>query len=263
MEFVLKTVTGNIYDYPKYYDLVYGSDWKAEYDFLLGCFEKHAAGPVKRVFEPACGTGRLLYRLAKRGLEGSGNDLNPNAVNYCNARAQRHGLPLQVEVGDMADFQLKKKADAAFNTINSFRHLNSERLALQHLKCMAAAVRGGGIYVLGLHLAPLEGETCDSEAWSASRGHLTVNTSIRLVERNYAKRYEEFEMISDIYTPTDSFRIEDKLHFRTYTSEQIVDLVSQVDGLEIEAIYDFHYDLNLPIELGPSTEDVILVLKRK
>src|SRR6187549_671346 len=49
----------NLYDYPRYYDLVFGSDWKAEYDFLLEVFDKHAAGRVRRVFEPACGTGRL------------------------------------------------------------------------------------------------------------------------------------------------------------------------------------------------------------
>ena len=44
---------GTFYDYPRYYDLVYGSDWKAERDFLVAMFQKHMGHPVKTVFEPA------------------------------------------------------------------------------------------------------------------------------------------------------------------------------------------------------------------
>ena len=35
-------IRGDLYDYPKYYDLLFGSDWKAEFDFLRLCLEKHA-----------------------------------------------------------------------------------------------------------------------------------------------------------------------------------------------------------------------------
>ena len=53
----------SLYDYPRYYDLVYGSDWKAEFDFLTGVFDKHVCGEIKQLLEPACGTGRLIFRL--------------------------------------------------------------------------------------------------------------------------------------------------------------------------------------------------------
>ena len=59
-----ETLRGNLYDYPKYYDLVFGSDWKAEFDFLTGVFAEHAdlgrRRGVRRLLEPACGPGRLL-----------------------------------------------------------------------------------------------------------------------------------------------------------------------------------------------------------
>ena len=73
----------NLYDHPKYYDLVFGSDWKAGVRLPLApstAFEKYGGRPdaVKTLFEPACGTGRLLLKLAKAGLRRSpGNDLNP------------------------------------------------------------------------------------------------------------------------------------------------------------------------------------------
>ena len=76
-----ETIVGDIYDYPKYYDVLFGSDWKAEFDFLEDCFERHTPRVVRRLFEPACGTGRLLMRLAEAGYEVSGNDLNAKA-NY-------------------------------------------------------------------------------------------------------------------------------------------------------------------------------------
>src|SRR5688572_14319267 len=106
---------GHLYDYPKYYDLVYGSDWKAEFAFLTGCFERYIKKPVKTLFEPACGTGRLLIRFAQAGYKVSGNDLNEQAVEFCNDRLERGGFPRGACVGDMSDFTLKKPVDAAFN----------------------------------------------------------------------------------------------------------------------------------------------------
>ena len=47
----METLDANLYDFPRYYDLVFGSDWKAEFDFLKACFPKHARGTVRRVFE--------------------------------------------------------------------------------------------------------------------------------------------------------------------------------------------------------------------
>jgi SAM-dependent methyltransferase len=178
---VLETNVGNLYDYPKYYDLVYGSDWKAEFDFLEACFKRFTDGPVRRLFEPACGTGRLLARFAQAGYEVGGVDLNDKAIAYCNRRLIRHGFDAAATVADMCDFRLPKKVDAAFNTINSFRHLSSEREALEHLRCVAASLRKGGLYVLGLHLTPTVVPPMQEESWSARRGNLSVLSRLWVV----------------------------------------------------------------------------------
>ena len=164
---MLETIQGNLYDYPKYYDLVYGSDWKAEFDFLEDCFERHGQGVVERLFEPACGTGRLLIKFATAGYQVGGLDLNPLAIDYCNDRLERAGYPRSTVVGDMTDFSIRRPADAAFNTINSFRHLGTETQARDHLQCVARSLRPGGLYVLGLHLTPTEVEPIQAESWSA------------------------------------------------------------------------------------------------
>jgi SAM-dependent methyltransferase len=253
----------NLYDYPRYYDLVFGSDWKAEFDFLQEVFDKHATGLVRKVFEPACGTGRLLFRLAQAGFQVSGLDLNPRAVDYCNKRLALHGFRPSAFVGDMADFRLPAPVDAAFNAINSFRHLLSEEAAEAHLACIAAGLRRGGVYVLGMHLTPTDGTPISEERWSARRGHLGINTILTTHDLDLRRRTEACRMVMDVYTPKRQFQIVDDLVFRTYTKPQIFRLLAAVPALELVAIYDFRYRLDYPVEIEADTQDVVLVLKKR
>ena len=256
-------IRGNIYDYPKYYDVLFGADWKAEYDFLEACFQSHARRKVHRLFEPACGTGRLLVKFAQAGYEVAGNDLNSKAVEYCNRRLVRHGFPQTAVVGDMADFRLARQADAAFNTINSFRHLQTEAEAENHLKCVAGALAKGGIYVLGLHLTPLRKALCDSESWSARRGHLVVNSRMWTIHVDRRQRKERVGFQFDIYTPSRQLRLDDELLFRTYTAAQFRRLLDRVEQLEWVETYDFAYRIDEPIHVGAETEDAVFVLRRR
>ena len=259
----MEVIRGNVYDYPKYYDVLFNSDCKAEYHFLRACFARHAGRRVERLFEPACGTGRLLVKFAGAGYEVSGNDLNPKAVAYCNARLVRHGFSASAVVGDMADFRLKRKQDAAFNTINSFRHLASEREAVGHLRCIARALTKGGLYVLGFHLTPTRGRPCDEESWSARRGHLAVTSEMRSIEVDRRRRRERVRLTLDVYTPTRQFRLDDEFTFRTYTAAQFRGLLSRVAELELVETYDFAYDVDEPVRVDPETEDVVYVLRKR
>ncbi len=265
----MQTTKASIYDFPTYYDLVFGSDTAAEMQFLDKCFQFFVDGKVRRVFEPACGTGRLIYRMGRKSreagaLEVGGIDLNEKAIAYCNRRLERVGIKGRTFVGDMSDFTVKRPYDAAFNTINSFRHLQSEESARAHLQCMAAAVRPGGIYALGLHLTPTRGQATDHESWSARRGQLSINTYMWPIEKSAKNRLEKFGIRFDVYKPTESFRIEDALELRSYTARQFQELLDSVDALwEICQWYDFAYDAEEPIKVTATTEDVVVILKRR
>ena len=264
----MEVIRGDLYDYPKYYDLLFGSDWKAEFDFLEGCFRRHARRTVRRLFEPACGTGRLLFRFAvsgyaASGYAASGNDLNAKAVAYCNTRLERHGFPPTARLGDMADFRLRRKVDAAFNTINSFRHLPNEEAAENHLRCVAAALARGGLYVLGFHLTPRGTPTCEEESWTARRGHLAVASRMRSIRVDRRHRRETVAMTVDVFTPTKQFRLADEMIFRTYTAAQFRRLLDRVAELELVETYDFAYDLEQPIRVDAQTEDVVFVLRKR
>ncbi len=259
---MIETIQGNLYDYPKYYDLVFGSDWKAEFDFLQACFEKHAERPVRRVFEPACGTGRLLVKLAAAGFEVAGLDLNEKALAYCNDRLTRSGFPPTAICADMADFQLDRPVDVALNMINSFRHLTTGEQALDHLNCVAQALVPGGLYVLGLHLTPTVGEAMDEESWHAQRGNLSVISHLKTLGVDHRRRLEKVRMTLDIYTPTRTSRLEDRIVFRTYTAAQMESLIADAQAFSICETYDFGYQIDRPITVGPETEDVVYVLRK-
>jgi hypothetical protein len=205
----------------------------------------------------------LLYALAKRGYDVEGLDLNPKAVEFCNRRFERHGMPYRAFVADMSEFRLRRKSDIAFNTINSFRHLQSERAARGHFLAMAAAVRVGGLYLLGVHLTPTTAEPSEGEAWTARRGHLSVNTLMWTNDRNPKTRIERFGIRFDIHRPSESLRIEDELVLRSYTKPQMDRLIRHSGCWEVVETFDFGYDLDQPIEVDGTTEDVVYVLRRK
>lgn len=255
---------GDLYDYPVYYDLIFGSDWQAEFEFLTGCFERYAKRPVKKLFEPACGTGRLLIKLAEQGYEVAGNDLNQKAIDYCNARFKRRGFPETALLGDMSNFKLSRKVDASFNTINSFRHLLEEDQTVGHLQCMANALAKGGLYVLGLHVIPKESEDrIEEEAWNARRGNLSVNTFMWSKGIDEEKRWEYLGLKIDVWTPTKHEEIEDEMIYRTYSRHQMDELLAKVPALECVETYDFAYDFDAPIEVDDKTEDVVYILRKK
>lgn len=258
----IETVNESIYDHPKYYDLVFGADCAAEVKFILACGQKYMQRAPGRMFEPACGTGRLLFALAKRGFDVGGLDLNPKAVEFCNARLGRHGFPKTAFVADMADFRVRRRYDIAFNTINSFRHLSSENQARQHLECVGRAVRVGGLYLLGVHLTPTEAPPSETESWSARRGHLAINTHMWTRKRDRRRRVERFGIRFDVHSPTRSFRIVDELVLRSYTPTQMNRLIGASGQWETVATYDFAYDIGDPIDVDATTEDVVYVLRR-
>lgn len=256
-------IEGSLYDFPKYYDLLFGFDWKAECDYLEQCFEAFARCKVERLFEPACGTGRLLIKLAQRGYTVAGNDLNPHAVDYCNERLVRFGYPNSAVVGDMSDFTVKKKFHASFNMINSFRHLETEKKATRHFQCMADGLTKGGLYVLGVHLIPTDGTRMEQESWVARRGNLQVNSHMWCKELDMKGRNEKLGMTLDIYTPTSHRQIRDEMNYRTYTAKQMKTLLARVPELEIAAVHDFSYDISSPVEIDETSEDVVYVLRKR
>lgn len=258
-----EVVHGSIYDFPQYYDILFGADWRSEFRFIEACAERYAERNVQRIFEPACGTGRLLIKLAQAGYDVAGNDLNDKAVEYCNRRLDRYGYPRSARVEDMSNFRVNESFDLGFNFINTFRHLPTEESAERHLRCMARALASGGLYLLGLHLIPDTPARMETETWQARRGRVVIRSHMWCKELDLKERNEHLGMTLDITLPTRSLRLVDTMDYRTYNIAQMRSLLSSCPEFELLATHDFHHDITRPISLGPTTEDVVYILRRR
>jgi len=262
-------ITGNVYDYPRIYDVLFSDTSRSEIKFLTAII-KRFCGKKKNlsIFEPACGSGRLIYQLAKLGFDVSGLDLNPLSVAFCNRRLKQHGFRESAIVGNMVSFSLAdlgrtKKFDAAFNLVSSFLHLTTETEAAQHLQTIADVSKPGGIYLLGIHLKPKGTQYCANESWSVRRGTLAVESYLKSLSQDLKKRIEMIEIYIEAETPKKRYKIVDHFPFRIYTAKQFSDLLADVNRFDILETYSFDYDVSQPIKVTENTEDVVFVLKNR
>lgn len=251
------------YDYPQYYDLAFRGETRREADFIEAACRKYCPAGARRLLEPACGTGRLVAEMAARGYELTGFDLSRPALRYLRRRLKRRGLTATLFEADMADFRLEEKADAAFCTLNSFRHLLSEQAARRHLECVAEALRPGGIYILGMHLMPPDAADDCTERWTEQHGRTRVTVTLRVLETDRHRRLERLRVSLLVRSNGKTLRLRDEFSLRRYTAAQLRRLLAKVPDFELAGVYDFWYEIDEPQELNDRIADTVLVLRQR
>jgi SAM-dependent methyltransferase len=168
-----------IYDHPLYYDILFGWDRDAEAAFYEGVLARAGVKPGDRLLEVACGTGQIARRLAKRGFALTGLDLSEAMLAFLREQADQEGSSVATLAGDMAEFRVSEPFAGAFNPMSSFRHLHEPGAAAAHLRCVARALRPGGVYVLDLEFAATDGgeSVTTDESWEMERGGVTVRAT--------------------------------------------------------------------------------------
>ncbi|MCC6677851.1 MAG: methyltransferase domain-containing protein [Phycisphaerales bacterium] len=220
----MKIECADFYSLTELYDILHTPGTAREVDGLERIARKFAPGAVrtkskdhdrlggspitgtKRVtespvwLEPACGTGRYLRVLARRGYRAIGFDKSAEMVAYAEerlgARAERHGsesrattgratggrAAARVFVAGMEDFDRRLrgvKVDFAFNLINTIRHLPSDRAMVAHFDAMARAMKKGAVYIVGLSLTAYGRERDDEDLWKGRRGATEVTQIVQ------------------------------------------------------------------------------------
>jgi SAM-dependent methyltransferase len=279
----MSITTANWYDYPAYFDLAFRSETDLEADFIEAACRKYSPFPVRKLLEPACGTGRLIAELAHRGYEMSGFDLSDPALVFCRKRLARRKLKADVFAADMADFRLKqpsklaslagkssgdvkrgaRQVDAAYNTFNSFRHLLTEESARSHLECVAKSVRRNGLYILGFHLLPPDASEECIERWTERQGRTQVTVTLRVLNTDRRKRIENLRVSLLVRDGEATIRLRDEFQFRMYTAAQFRRLLAQVPAWELMDVYDFWYEIDQPQKLDNEMSDTVLILRKR
>jgi len=260
------------YALPKYYDLATRDETAGEVAFLTAAFAKYATGPVRSVFEPACGSGRLLVALAARGYRVTGLDRETAMIAYAQRQLRRRKLQGKLMVADMTDFRLPRPVDAAVCLLDSFRHLETEAAARRCLECVAAAVRPGGIFCLGLHLLPPDASLECVERWSAPVGRNSipsgknqtrVTVTLRVLSASRKTRLEQIRISLLVRDNGRTLRFRDEFTLRIYTAAQIKSLLASVPEWELLDVFDYWFELDQPLRLTNELSDTVLVLRRR
>ena len=253
------------YDVPQYWDMAFGEDTLLEADFIEAAARKYCPFPVRSVYEPGCGGGRLIVELAKRGYDATGVDQSTAAIKFAQQQLKRSNLKGNVFVGDMRNALDDKKFDLAFCLVNTFRHLLTEEDAVRHLKNIADMLPEGGLYILGLHFLPPDADEEDEEHWSVTEGSTTIEMDLVVEGCDRTTRLETLKFTMQVQDDSGAevAKYKSDYRMRTYEAAHMIDLLSKVPEFKLLDVYDFWYDLEEPLVLSDELGDTVLVLQKQ
>ncbi len=133
----------DVYDeMAEFYDLIYSD--RLDLEFYLR-EARNARGPV---LEVACGTGRILLRLLREGVDAYGIDISEGMLGILARKAAQEKLPMRAEKGDMSAFSLGKRFRLIIVPYRSFLHLPDKQARERALRAFMEHLEPGGRLIL-------------------------------------------------------------------------------------------------------------------
>lgn len=188
----------------KYYDGAYNVKADlVDLPFYLQLGERFG-GPV---LEVACGTGRVLLELARRGLDVWGVDYAPGQLAVLQEKLAREPEDVRRRVnlchGDMRDFSLGRTFPLVLMPFRALQHMYTVDEQVAALTAVKRHLAPGGVFAFDvfypLHeylFAPHEDETQDSE-WAEDG--LTIRRFYRWRRVDKLRQYFDAEFIFRVY----------------------------------------------------------------
>ena len=228
-----------IYERPLYYDIAFTWDLTREIEFFGEVFAEHVAFPVRRILEPACGTGRFLLALPRHGYRVVGYDASRLMVDYARARISNAGDPgrARVVVDDMRSARFGREFDAALNSINSLGYLLEDDEIVRHFQNTAASIKRGGVYIVHLSCAWRGEPDLEHNTWEFERDGVRVRTKWT-VEREDRESKRSLELCTmEIEDGGQRISLVDRHELRLWFYEDLRALVDRSGALELAAVY--------------------------
>jgi len=129
-----------IYD-PQIYDKL--NNFDGDIDFYYDLAKEHN----ERVLELCCGTGRLTIPLKEKGINISGLDFTKSMLEGAKEKARKRGLDIDFTLGDMRDFDLKRKFSMMFIPFNSLQNTYTIEDISRVFSTVAKHLTDDGIFV--------------------------------------------------------------------------------------------------------------------
>jgi SAM-dependent methyltransferase len=249
--------TAEIYDY---WAAVRSAD--RDLDFYIG-LAKESKGPV---LELGCGTGRVLFPLAREGVEVAGLDISTHMLTVARRKLDKECTHVQRRVslvqGDMASFSLEGKFGLIIAPSRAFQVLLERDAQKNCLECCARHLLPGGRLALNVfhprlsRLAAAEG--VEEPQWDFTGPYglqirQTGHTAYDLANQRLSSRvrYESTSRIGQV--AVREYPLELRYFFR-YEMEWLL----EAGGFEVEAVYG-EFDRS---PLSADSPEMIFVAKK-
>jgi SAM-dependent methyltransferase len=212
-------------------------------------------GPVLDV---GCGTGRVTFHLAGRGLRVVGVDLSPAMLERARQRAAHHNLdPAQLEwvEANVTQLALDEDFGLAVFAYNGFMHLLRQADQVAALAHIAAHLKPGGGLAIDLPNPVEMFQAEDVAGLVVERIFTNPATGATVIQQSLA-RLDRATQIMDLTWVYDSVDADgmlrrDMVPLRLrYTLAPEMHLLIERTGLQVEGLYG-DYDLNPYEEESP------------
>jgi SAM-dependent methyltransferase len=167
----------------EYYDLLYGDN--VDLEFYL----REARNARGGVLEVACGTGRILLRLVKEGIDAAGIDISGAMLSELRKKADRMGIRADARLADMTSFSLGRKFRLIIVPYRSFLHLKDERARRSALGRFMEHLEPGGRLILHTY-NPSEEEKRMTEGYHLFETEDMVSPEGKRYSIDWLMRYE-------------------------------------------------------------------------
>lgn len=259
------------YDSPLYYDIVYSNDEEVECAFVQGILSLYLPTiSSPRVLEAACGTGRLVVGLARRGVHVSGYDLGPKMIDFARERVREAQVSCgELWVAGLEDFSCPEGSyDCILNIVSSLKYLLSEELVLANLARSHRALARDGIYVVQLHIADYGETEAEVEEWEGERDGVAVRCVFTTGPPDRERRIEPAHIRMVVREGGTERLTDTRWEWRTYDRDQVarlVDMAAEV-GFHLEAMHDAVQGVGSAEKtrtLDDPSRHVILILRKR
>jgi SAM-dependent methyltransferase len=146
-------------DIAPFYDMAAPSNVEEIMGFWDFAVARHASRPVRDVLEFACGTGRVLLPLARRGHLVVGTDSSQPMLAVCRKRAEALGLQVALRRERIEDFDEPESQDALVALFGTIAFLSDDASVRRFFTSCFKALRPGGLLLVDVPNA-LDGLTC-------------------------------------------------------------------------------------------------------
>jgi len=180
---------------------------KRELDFLESAFRANVTHGVNDVLDVACGNGRHIIGLARRGYRCTGLDYTPERVQVAKTRAQLEGVSVKLSQGDATKLPYENEFDAALALYILFL-LPDDEDVLKCLRQIHRSLRSGGVMICNAF------NPVSEQAHMLMQGYHVQETRARGIRCMDTDRVEDFDQVRGVtwWEETSVIEASDGIH---------------------------------------------------